>query len=112
MRDALRWLHGLEGETTLTRIIRRRVPSLKPAQIQSALGRVTVSFTGPARTVRPASEARTAPAVEEPTKREHPSPTRYEVSLAQLIAAGLIRPPVPLERLYKGRTLHAGKEHA
>ena len=105
VRDALKWLHGSDGEATLVRTIRRRVPSLKTAEVRSALKRLPVAVAAPTRTVRPVSDVERPPASE--PQKERSSPARYEATLAQLIAAGLIQPPLELERVYKGRELRA-----
>ncbi|MFN8422063.1 MAG: type I restriction enzyme HsdR N-terminal domain-containing protein [Anaerolineae bacterium] len=116
-----------EPDPGLVRLVQKRVPSLKPSDVRDSLRRadIRVAFpsaaaldapprraarpakvAAPARSVAPsvtpAAPAPVSPpmhAADEPTTRS--APRRSDVTLADLIAAGHIRPPLRLEKDYK-----------
>lgn len=104
---------ALEGlfageDSTLPRSIHKRLPELTLAEIRESLRRASVNVhfpevSLPAPTTASATPLTTAQAA----TTELDSPVRIAVEVADLIAAGLIRPPLRLARTYKGVELAA-----
>lgn len=123
IRDALVRLFGPEPDPAIVRLIRGKAPALSPAEIRSSLGRLRttfdfpVAFTPSSEPVLPAEPHRAAKAGPAPTpvpasgKMGEGTPWRG-VSLGQLIAAGLVRVPLEIERHYRGTDLRARIEDA
>lgn len=118
-----------EPDPALIRLVQKRLPNLRPPEIRDALKRadIRVSFPSevlPAATTRPArrrvTEAPSTPAAPSPAATPSEPPpddegsiatsgaiARYAVSLADLIAAGIIRAPMRLDVTYKKHALSA-----
>lgn len=90
----------------LVRLLRKLSPKLTPAEIRDSLRRAAVQVHYPDVTASSTS----APPPDD-TNRGHDDggsgPIRHDVSLADLIVAGLLQAPLSLERSYKGVELTA-----
>jgi hypothetical protein len=86
----------------LIRLIRKAIPELNPAEIRESLRRAVIRIDFP---IMP----RLAPLPVAPpqTATEPQTPHMLGVQVADLIQAGLINPPLELERAYKGVHLRA-----
>ena len=96
----------------LTRIIRKRLPELAPGEIRDSLRRATVRVEFPVLNTASATRSRqiaeqTHAPSDEGEKKSTRSPVMVGVTISDLIAAGLISPPLRLERTYKGVQLEA-----
>jgi hypothetical protein len=118
MRSALAALFTPEPDQSLVRLLSRKLPTLTAAEIRAGLRRIDVrldmpgppSFTG----VQP-SESRPVerkPEKAKPARRsagqvgaDAEAASWQSVTVQDLIAAGLIRPPLELVKTYKGRRL-------
>lgn len=93
----------------LVRLIRRKVSKLTPKEIVESLRRLDVRvepvapLPGLARPAQPSQPARTKKA----RRQRKEGKVRYEVRLTDIIAAGLLLPPVKLFRKYKGKVMEA-----
>jgi hypothetical protein len=120
IREALQRLFGPEPDPSLVRLVRAKTPSLSPAEVRKSLGRLRTTFdfpvvaTPPAERVERAREPR-APgpklteAVAQPQTADSGTPWRG-VTLAHVIAAGLVRVPFEIEHRYRGAELRARVE--
>ncbi|MBZ0266667.1 type I restriction enzyme HsdR N-terminal domain-containing protein, partial [bacterium] len=110
VRTILRELFGSGvPDASLVSLVRKRSKGLSPKDVRASLARVRIELDFPletvvARAVRPTRRASRAKAA------GRKQPTRSDVSLKDLIAAGLIAPPLPLFRKYKGRDFSARVE--
>jgi predicted type IV restriction endonuclease len=93
----------------LIRLIRRKEPKLSPKEIVESLRRLDVRvesvtpIPGSARHAIP-----TAPAPRKKVRRRlKEGKVKYDVSLADIIAAALLSPPLRLFRKYKGKMMEA-----
>jgi hypothetical protein len=103
----------------LARLIQKKVPALTPADIRSSLKRakIRIDFPIPSTPAQPDSPRLAngaAPGENAATSRHEASKKAWETmkamadaSLQNLIGAGLIKPPLELEREYKGVRLTA-----
>ena len=97
------------ADKSLIRLIRKRHQRLLPKEIADSIRRLEVTIDSPVRTVtppaRPATRRRQRPA----PKRRAGKRTRIDfgVKVTELIEAGVLKPPVPLFRKYKGEVLKA-----
>ena len=105
VRLAIEGMFAADPDTSLVRLVRKKTESLSPKQIRESLSRSRISLdfpiepeTAPPGAVR--SRRRTKP-------RSKPRHAPCGVSLQQLVEAGLLRPPLKLERTYKGHALSA-----
>jgi hypothetical protein len=116
VRDALLQLFGPEPDQSLVRIVRAKTSALTPAEVRKSLGRLRTTFDFPIvatpanrieRQPEPRStRARPAEAVTA-TKATGSGTPWHGVSLADVIAAGLIRMPFDIEHRYRGVELRA-----
>ncbi len=96
----------------LVRLLRREVSNLKPKQITESLGRLEMEIVSPP--VRPSFRA-TTPVTAPPSNHKtsavrpdkHRSPKSADVSMSDLLRAGLLKAPVRLFSAYKNHTLEA-----
>ena len=96
-------LFGLDPDSSLVRLIRKRVQNLPLRDIRSSLSRVQVSLdfpidgesSGDLRTVRSESIDGKDPA------------SKTGISHSHLIKTGILKPPVQLEKTYKGYRVQA-----
>ena len=95
----------------LARLIRKRSPELSLAEVRESLRRAQVQVHFPVVTTHALTEEQPAPALEpdEGPADEGPpnTPRTSAVKLADLIEAGLLQPPLALEKRYKGVRLEA-----
>jgi hypothetical protein len=96
-------------EKGLVRLIRRKVSKLSPKEIAESLRRLDVRIESPTPLSGPASPGRSAKQKRQRVggKPKERHKKHYNVSLADLIGAGLIVPPLKLVRRYKGRVMEA-----
>jgi hypothetical protein len=116
VRDALQQLFGPEPDPSLVRIVRAKTSALTPAEVRKSLGRLRTTFdfpvvAAPAKRIERQHGARATPprpaeAVTAPKAAGSGTPWRH-VSLADVIAAGLIRLPFDIEHRYRGVELRA-----
>jgi len=91
----------------LVRLIHRRAPQLKPKEIAASIARLDIRIGSPTRWTG-AAPSKPATSGQAGGKRKGPKgrPGR-RVTLADVIAAGILRPPVKLCRKYKGQMMEA-----
>jgi hypothetical protein len=116
IRDALQRLFAPEPDPSLVRLVRAKTSALTPVEVRKSLGRLRTTFDFP---IVSAPAGRTERTPEARPGRPHPAepitapkaagsgtPWRH-VSLADVIAAGLIRVPFEIEHRYRGVELRA-----
>jgi len=103
VKAALDQLFSGEGDLLLVNYVTQHADKLSEPEIRSSLRRCRPTFDFPLPTEELLRRSTPAGAK---TKGE-PTGERAEVSLKDLIEAGLLRPPVALEKEYKGATLKA-----
>ena len=113
VQAALDALFEPEPDPGLLRLLRRRLPTeLKPQEIRASLARLR----SPGGDAKPElmSGPRPAVAPAKPTSNEGPAYGEgtpwNQVTLGDIVSAGLLRPPVELYRRYKGHDLRARVE--
>ena len=122
IRTALEALFTPEPDAALVRLLRKQIPALPPNEIKAGLSRVRVRLDFPEETAisgppaparRPARqrEKRGGTPPPPPPSGAHgdATPWRYG-SVQDLVGAGLITPPLHLEKTYKGRRATARLE--
>jgi hypothetical protein len=119
IRDALQRLFGPEPDPSLVRLVRAKTPALAPAEVRKSLGRLRTTFdfpvvAAPAERIErvpqpPSARPRPAEAVAEPKTPGSGTPWRH-VTLADVIAAGLVHLPFEIEHRYRGVELRARVE--
>jgi predicted type IV restriction endonuclease len=103
VKAAVEDLFGAEPDASLVRLLRKRT-ELKPSAIRQSLARAELDIRFPL-----ATEA-VLPSEPAPRERREDKKTRRQpigVSCADLIAAGLLKAPLQIERMYKGQRLAA-----
>jgi predicted type IV restriction endonuclease len=93
----------------LIRLVRRKVGKLTPREIAESLRRLDVRIGSPAP-VPPDPGAKTRKAAKQKKGERKPrkaGKAMYGVNLQDLIGAGLLSPPLPLFRQYRGTRLQA-----
>jgi len=103
VRTAIEQLFTAEGDLLLVNYVAQHTKNLTPEEIRSSLKRCRVALDFPLAAEEVLRKA--APAV--PKAKREPTGARSEVTLQDLIQAGLLHPPVALERQYKGKRLTA-----
>ena len=103
VRAAIEQLFTGEGDRLLVNHVAQHTKNLTPEEIRSSLKRCRVALDFPV----PAEETIRQALGETKPKRERSAGERSEVTLADLIRAGLLCPPVQLEKLYKEKRLTA-----
>ena len=97
----------------LIRLIRKRVPELSPRSISDSLARLDIRIDSPAGienigVKRPkATRADTGAGRPARARRKQKGRTDFNVTLQDVIAAGLLKPPLQLFRRYRGNDLTA-----
>ena len=119
IRAALESSFGPEPDPGLIRLIRKQAAHLTPSEIRLGLARAQVRFdfpempspapTPPARVSVRRSERRSSAGRPTADSRTKGTPWR-NVTLTDLIAASLIRPPLELRKRYRGTQLTARVE--
>jgi len=107
VRGAIEGLFSAENnDMLLVNYVAKHTKNLTPEEIRSSLARCRVSLDFPVESaavvMRKAKRAKSRGA--SPSKD---GPVQVGVSLADLIAAGLLKPPVELQRAYRDRQLTA-----
>jgi hypothetical protein len=95
-------------DPSLVRLIRRSAPSLSAGEVRESLTRATLQLQFPvvaSGSVQPPPRQDKTETPAEDDRRH--SPVRHSIQLSDLIGAGLITPPLRLERRYKGVDLEA-----
>lgn len=117
VRSAVSDLFAPDPDPALVRLIRRRAPNLAPGQAKNALARLTLRLEAGESLAATPPVGRSSPG-----RHGKPPPTKAArriigavtpwrtVTVGDLIAAGMVRPPLTLEQRYKGRTLKARLE--
>jgi len=120
IRGALEKLFSSEPDDSLIRLVTKRVKDLKRGDVVASLRRVQVQFdfpvvpeptafgtsAGRSAAAKKARKTRRGPSTAE-DKAAKPGDKRVRVSLKDLIAAGLLTPPLKLTVHYKGHDLEA-----
>jgi len=113
VRGALVRLFGPEPDPALVRLIRAKAPSLSPAEVRASLGRLRTTFDFPVVASSP-TQRTDAPRVHDQTRAPASPPTTgaarvtgagtpwRHITLDQLVTAGLIHLPFPIEHRYRG----------
>jgi hypothetical protein len=106
VRAAVEQLFTGDGDLLLVNYVGQRTKNLTPEEIRASLGRCQVALDFPVPTEEVIARETRA---RQPAPRSAPksTPERLDVSVADLIEAGLLHPPVKLERQYKGKALTA-----
>jgi len=86
------------GDRRLINLIRKKTPGLSPAEIRESLKRADIQLNFPIIAAPPRQPS-------PPSKKR--IPTQLGVKVSDLIQAGLLAPPLELERKYKGVDLKA-----
>jgi predicted type IV restriction endonuclease len=98
-------------DRSLVRLIHRKTVKLTPKDIAEALRRLDVRVdlaTIPSEARKTSSRQATAKPASRPTGVQQPRrKAHFAVKLSDLIAAGLLRPPLPLFRKYRGKQMEA-----
>jgi hypothetical protein len=103
-----------DPDTTLVRLIKKRVHNLSTKDIKASLQRVRIHFDFPDKLVRdlakPLTRQRRPPAreAERPSARKK---AHVGVSLQDLIAENLLKPPLKLISQYRAKDLDATLQH-
>lgn len=116
VKAELEKLLGVDPDPALVRLLRRRVPKLSAGQIENSLRRARIHPDFP---IAPTDGVRVTSSPSKRAPRTGRRPKRADaisskkrgwkvgVKLAEMIQAGTIRPPLALERTYKGKRLTA-----
>lgn len=96
-------------DPALIRLIRKKTPELAPVEVRESVRRATISLHFPEVSLPPVlpdlvTESESVPSL--PGDQVKP-PVRIGVELTDIIAAGLIVPPLQVEKRYKGVSLEA-----
>ena len=103
VRSAIEQLFTGEGDLLLVNYVAKNTKNLTPEEIRSSLKRCRVALDFPLA----AEELLRRTGTEAPKSKREPTGARSEVTLQDLIQAGLMQPPVAIERDYKGKRLTA-----
>lgn len=107
MKVALDELFSPDTDPSFVRLLKKKV-DLPANDIKASLARVQAAFDFPFVPAAPATSApRRKKTVKADKKKKRRTPKVVGVSLIELIDAGLLTPPVPLFRKYKGVKLEA-----
>jgi len=108
VRVALEDLFSTE-DPALIRLIHKKTPELAPAELRESMRRATIGVHFPEVSLAPVTPgpATVSEPVPSPPGGEPKPPVRVGVELTDLIDAGLIVPPLELEKRYKGVSLEA-----
>ena len=95
-------------DSVLPRSLHKRLPELTLAEIRESLRRASVHVHFPEVNLPASTTAAATPVTTEPVAPAQPRyPVRMAVEVTDLIASGVIRPPLQLERTYKSVELAA-----
>ena len=109
VRTALEGLFSQDPDVSLMRLVRKHVCDLSPKDVRASLARVRARFDFPVEpgptSVRPGKARKPSTVLNGPTKRG--TPKMLGVTLADVIGAGLLKPPLKLTVRYKGQHAEA-----
>jgi hypothetical protein len=106
VRDSISRMFGNEPDPSLVRLIRNRLPNLSPSDIRLSLSRSRVHIDFPV--IEPTGHGSDqVPVRPKPPDDRQRHPKRIDVSLAAILDAGVVQPPVELTKTYKGHRLTA-----
>lgn len=106
VRSAMEKLLQPDPNSGLIRLLRKQLPNLGPAEIRDGLGRMEVQFDFPSAPT-PASVSSSGGASHKPAKKaanQGGTPWR-NVTMTDLFANVSLKPPVDLQKTYKGKLL-------
>jgi hypothetical protein len=108
VREAIRGMLDT-ADRKVVKLIRQTLPDLAPKDIAESIRRLDIRIEIPSALPDLKVRAKRGPAAVRPGKgkRSKQGRTEYGVTLAEVIAAGLLRPPLPLFRKYRGRRMEA-----
>ena len=92
-------------DDSLARLVRKRSAELTLSEVRDSLHRASLHVHFP-EVPKPVGSSAQVASMPEPTPSAA-APKSYAVDVADLIEAGLVRPPLPLEKMYKGVHLEA-----
>lgn len=104
VRAGLEKLFSADPDPSLVRLVKKRVKDLSSKEIRASLRRLHVQFDFP---VEPGPVAETTPPAKRTQPGRRPSPKMLGVSLADMVEAGILKPPLKLTKNYKGQDLDA-----
>ena len=104
VRVAIEHLLSADNDMVLVNHVMNATKNLTAAEVRASLARCQVSLDFPVQIEPPAALPKEKPTHPPGSKA---SPTQYDATISDLIRAGLIAPPTPLERKYKRNTLTA-----
>jgi Restriction Enzyme Adenine Methylase Associated/Type I restriction enzyme R protein N terminus (HSDR_N) len=106
VRSAFETLVQPDPSAGLIRLLRRQVPSLAPSEIRDGLRRMELRFDFPSPPAGPAKPDSPVSAPANARRAVAPAGTPWRtVTMTDLFAAGTLKPPVELQKTYKGRLL-------
>lgn len=110
VKEALRGMIA-SSDRSLVRLLRRKTTKLTPKEIIDSLRRLDIRIDSPTvavSTTVPHASAKASPTHSRSRPgRQQKGRTDFKVKLADVIAAGLLKPPVKLFRKYKGHRIEA-----
>lgn len=105
VRIAVEEMFATEPDNGLVNAVRKRCPKLAPKDIRASLSRVRIALDFPQVSEAPPKSEKSA----KPPKaaRKKPPTETSGITQQDLIAAGILKPPLALERTYKHHVLKA-----
>ena len=104
VRTVVENMFSEDPDASLIRLVGKKIPNLSRKEIKASLARAQVDVDFP---VEPEPREAVQKAATGTGKQTRAATKRLDVSLADLIRAGLLKPPMRLEKTYKGRHLTA-----
>jgi hypothetical protein len=109
IKGALQGLFGPDPDPAFVRLIRNRLPHLSPAEIKDSLNRLRVTLDFPAVPLtHDIPDGESSPRQEDPpvdVPPTEPGTPWREVTLQDIIGAGLVKLPLEIQKDYKGHHL-------
>jgi predicted type IV restriction endonuclease len=108
VRNALQEMFTTRDKGVI-RLIRRKVAELSPREINDSLRRLDIRIESPALVPETQGQGKALrPKRQKPGRKQRKEgKAKYEVSLKDIISAGLLSPPLKLFRKYKGKVMEA-----
>lgn len=107
VQAAVEGLFGAEPDGGLLNLIRKRCAGLTAKDIKASLGRMRAKFDLPPVVLPPTEPGPVAPPKPKKATGKKPPTETSGISQHDLIAAKVIKPPLAVERTYKGQVLKA-----
>jgi hypothetical protein len=110
VREKLEHLFGPEADPSVIRLLAAQIGNLSEDEIRASLGRARIRFDYSIDPIAPQVSAVLPPSVERAIDLmpvSNADDRQTEISLHTLIEAGIIHPPMQLEKPYKGHQLIA-----